>query len=424
MDQGNQGWQVELQCPQCGGPVVLEETDHILACSFCRVRLFISCPNYPRYFMAPRCTSFKDVFFLPYWRFKGLAFTCHENEVRQRIVDSSLLALRAVGLPLSLGVRPQVLKLKFATPETDGRFLKPHFPFKTLPSKSGAGAGPVADPGKSFPGFYEAFIGETLSLIYSPVVIEKGLLCDAILRQPLARVPEDVFEKLPSDNSHHHAIRFIPTLCPHCGWDLEGEKDTLLLLCRNCDSGWVSSPDGLKRQEFTVFTQTTPHPVVYLPFWRLKAEIFGVKLRSVADLTRLANLPRAITSAMEERGAFFRIPAFKVQPHLFLRLAKLLTISQKFEDIQELHGRWPKSDTSKLFPVTLPVHEAAESIAMTMTSFVVPKPQFISRLHEIKVKLLEYTLVYLPFEARGSELIQPEMQISISANALRLGRLI
>src|SRR3989339_2060059 len=33
-------------------------------------------------------------------------------------------------------------------------------------------------------------------------------------------------------------FRFVPTLCPHCGWDMEGQKDSLVLICRNCDSAW------------------------------------------------------------------------------------------------------------------------------------------------------------------------------------------
>ena len=46
-------WAVELQCPQCGAPVTLEEADRILACAFCRVRLLLIHPGYPQYYLDP-----------------------------------------------------------------------------------------------------------------------------------------------------------------------------------------------------------------------------------------------------------------------------------------------------------------------------------------------------------------------------------
>jgi NADH pyrophosphatase NudC (nudix superfamily) len=27
--------------------------------------------------------------------------------------------------------------------------------------------------------------------------------------------------------------------CPHCGWDMEGGKDSLVLICRNCNIAWT-----------------------------------------------------------------------------------------------------------------------------------------------------------------------------------------
>lgn len=422
MDLRPQGWQVELQCPQCGGPVVLEETDRIFSCSFCRVRLFIFHPGFPRYFITPRSTELKDVFFLPYWRFKGFSFSYENDEIQERVVDSNLLALKAKGLPVSLGFRPQVLKLRFAASETRGRFLKPHFAFKSLPSKAGVQAGFASERRLELAGTYEAFVGETLSLIYSPTTVKKGVLFDSILDRPIGRAEEAVLDKLPSDDPASHAIQFLPTLCPHCGWDLQGEKNTLVLICKNCDSAWVSTKEGLKSQEFAFLPGEESDSTVYLPFWQLRAEISGVELSSCADLIRMANLARAVTSEMGEQEMHFRIPAFKVQPMLFLRLSKFMTIGSICDKAEETRSEWPKSDKSNLHPVTLDANEAAESIPVTMESFAVPKRVFVSKLHEIKVKVVKRLLVYTPFIARGNELIHPKMPVSISANALKFGR--
>ncbi len=46
-------WAIELQCPQCGAPVTMEEADRILACAFCRVRLIMIHPGYPQYYLDP-----------------------------------------------------------------------------------------------------------------------------------------------------------------------------------------------------------------------------------------------------------------------------------------------------------------------------------------------------------------------------------
>ncbi|HDH04186.1 MAG TPA: hypothetical protein ENH01_00515 [Nitrospirae bacterium] len=45
--------QVEHQCPQCGGPVILEETDRFMSCAFCRVNLFIVSGDFSRYYLPP-----------------------------------------------------------------------------------------------------------------------------------------------------------------------------------------------------------------------------------------------------------------------------------------------------------------------------------------------------------------------------------
>jgi hypothetical protein len=59
-----------------------------------------------------------------------------------------------------------------------------------------------------------------------------------------------------------------------------------------------------------------------------------------------------------------------------------------------------------------------------MAAFVVPKRAFLSRLPEINVHLDEHLLYLLPFTPNGNELIQEDLRLSISANALSFGRFI
>ena len=47
------GLHLSHQCPQCGAPVELDETDRIFACPSCQVRLFIHAGGPLRYYLKP-----------------------------------------------------------------------------------------------------------------------------------------------------------------------------------------------------------------------------------------------------------------------------------------------------------------------------------------------------------------------------------
>jgi predicted RNA-binding Zn-ribbon protein involved in translation (DUF1610 family) len=413
----SQTWQVELQCPQCGAPLVIEETDRILSCSYCRVRLYMDQEGDSRYYIAPRVTSLEDVLFVPYWRFKGMVFSLDEQGVAQRLVDSNLLALRSQGFPFSLGIRPQVLRLKPITPGIKGKFLDPDFPFhgyhmnlEKVPAARGSSVGGHAP-------LFKAFIGEMVSLIYAPFYINDGRLFDAVLDCPASQSPEESPEDLPYSRDVESKTRFLPMLCPSCGWDLEGEKNALVLLCKNCDSAWQASGGSLENLDFA-FMPTNNDTALHLPFWRIRARISGFKLNSYADFVRFANLPKAIQSAWEENPMTFWIPAFKIQPLLFLRLARIFTVSQPSSDPEKTIGQ------SSRHPVALPLSDAVEAVKVLIVSLAVQKESIFAKLSGTAISLDECSLVYVPFIRRGTELIHPEMQVSISANALNWGRLL
>jgi hypothetical protein len=121
--------QIEHECPQCGAPVILDETDTRLSCSFCKTKLFMQVPEYFRYCISPHDQFLEDVFFVPYWRFKGMRFLCNTSGIENGLVDKTFLAVKISGLPSSLGIRPQSLKLKLAKPGGSAHYLKPTMPF-------------------------------------------------------------------------------------------------------------------------------------------------------------------------------------------------------------------------------------------------------------------------------------------------------
>ena len=129
---------------------------------------------------------------------------------------------------------------------------------------------------------------------------------------------------------------------------MEGEKDSLVLICRNCDSAWECLKNGFQRVGFTVMKPPAESGEIalYLPFWRMKPRIEGMELASYADLIRAANLPKAITPAFAAAPLYFWSPAFKVNPFLYLRWARQMTLFRPAGDTDEKISPRPPSTRS------------------------------------------------------------------------------
>jgi len=191
---------------------------------------------------------------------------------------------------------------------------------------------------------------------------------------------------------------------------------------RQCGLFVQKLPFGLGRFSRGLETGRFFHPCrtrgspLHLPFWRIQAKFSGIHLESYADLLRLANLPKAVQRGWEDQKAGFWIPAFKLQPQLFLRLGRTLTLFQGKE------GHECELPASVLHPVTLPIEEAVEGLVITVAAFSVPRKFILPRLHEIRAEVEGYRLCYVPFLLTSNECIQPNIGVSVSRNALCMGR--
>ena len=387
----------------------MEETDRLFACQFCRVHSYLMPHKYFRYAFPHAARENQELVYFPFWRFKGMLFFCGPSGIANRFVDVSHQAILTPYFPASVGVRSQAMKLRFVSADMNGRFLKPSRSFDEM----------SADLEKRFgksvakPILHRAHVGESLSLIYSPYYL-KDRLYDAILNEPvMAKAPGDLdleeFEVAPPKGH----IRFVSTLCPKCGWDLEGRRDALVLTCPNCNSAWYPAGRSLKQLKFA---RIPGHGAsrLYLPFWRIKAKISGIRLDSCADLIRVANLVRAVHDDWADRSFRFWIPAFKIRPRLFLRLASHMTVSQPNQElIRELPSR-------QTHPGTLPVTEAVESLGVTLADFMKPRRKLMEKFPDIKIDAQSFTLVFIPFDEAHQEFIQHEFKIAINKNALAL----
>jgi len=274
---------IEHQCPQCGAPAELEETDRLFHCGFCRVRSFLSVADVFRYVLPDKAPAGKDLIYFPYWRFKGMLFACLPGSIKNRFVDISQQAIPSAHFPFSMGFRTQTQALRFATADHKGIFLTPRITkaalLKHLNEQFSANM--------RKPILHQAHIGETISLLYAPFYLGKTLM-DGVINSPVENSTADTIEPLLQEReAPKWPIHFLSTLCPQCGWDLDGEKEALTLCCSNCQSVWSAGRGAFERLD-VAHVPDGRGATVYLPFWRIQADIGGMELKSYADLIRVA----------------------------------------------------------------------------------------------------------------------------------------
>jgi len=402
-------WQIEQACPQCGAPVTLEETDRLLACPFCRVRLYLAPERTFRYLIPPASGGKGELFYIPYWRLRGSCFTVAAPGMTNRFVDTHALAADIPDLPPTLGLRPQVLKLRFVTPATEGKFL----PADRTAEQA------LPDLGKTPGGiFCRIFIGEAVSLIHAPLLLRGDTLYDAILGRAVSTGNfEDLERPRASSSAPPGQVHFIPTLCPDCGWDMEGERDSLVLLCRNCNSAWSCADRNFEKVAFALMI---PPPgseeiAIHLPFWRMKPRFEGIDLASWADLIRIANLPKAVTPALEAAPLYFWSPAFKINPALYARWSRQMTI------FRPLGSEIDCLPAGSIHPVTLPPAEAAEGIIINLAQMITDRRKLYPKLAGLRITLEEARLEFHPFVLHHNEFLHASLRVVIDRTALAYG---
>lgn len=401
---------IEHQCPQCGAPATLEETERLFTCPFCRVKSYLVTRDYFRYMLPHAAPAGKSLLFLPYWRFKGSFFVSLPGGIKHRIVDVSQQAVSSPLFPASLGLRSQTLKLRFVSPENEGVFLKPKVSSKELLRL----AEETFTSTTREPMFAKTFVGDCLSQIYSPFYVTDKVF-DAVLNRPVSSaLPENFDASTMEGGKPDWRIEFVPSLCPNCGWDLAGEKNALALSCKNCNSLWMNKGKGFTKLEFGVFPTETPDSV-YFPFYRIRAEVSGSQLASYADLVKTANMAKVVQEGWDEKPFRFWTPAFKIRPQDFLFFSRNVTLSQP---PNQYVAQLPEGE---VLPVTMPFQDAVESLKINLASFIKP-PSMLRVLDTVEIKAKSLVLVYIPFQKTGKELFQPDFNLRTNQTLIQYAK--
>jgi len=405
-------FQIDMQCPQCGAPAVLNETEYIIQCGFCRTCNIIHTHPYPCYYIEPgqKKDSNLKIAYVPYWRFKGLEFTLGKKTPDFKVIDHSYLALKEPLLPPTLGLRSQTQKLKFLYKGITGSFSPPTISRKEILQQIGGS------------GDKKIHIGEILSLIFMPFYQNGDIMYDGLTGNPVSMRSSGPASNLAANKkSPTYNLQFTPSICPNCGWDLKGETDSLVLHCNNCTSFWLISNKKLNRLK-AMFFDAQSDISVHMPFWKLQIEFSRLECSTHAHLMKIANIPKIIkkpeiTNKTDKQPTlYFYIPAFKLNPKLFLRIGRQTTLAgiepSKTKNIPQ----------GSFHPVDLPLGEGVQAVCPILMNLCSNKKDVWNILAKETLKLKSSCLVYVGFHSAGSEYIQDTLGFSIQKNSLKFGR--
>ncbi|MBM9535528.1 hypothetical protein [Desulfobulbus alkaliphilus] len=407
---------IEQGCPQCGGPVELTETDRLLTCSFCGTRNYLQ-GNGPFRYVLPMAKppEAASVLLAPYLRFKGTIYLVSERGLSHRVVDTTQAAAQVAGLPPSLGVRPQAMRLRRIDAGSGASYLPRQIKAGAILAKAAAVGRLTVRTGGQL--FHRAYIGESLSYIYLPLLHKRQGVFDGVTGLPLAP-PEQAGKTSLRGRPFQEAwqVRFLPTLCPQCGAGLHGSTDCQVMVCTHCHTTWSLVREGLAAVDWR-FVPGTGATRLYLPFWRIRARIPTLAISSFADFVERTNQPFLPRPQWGERGMSFWVPAIKLRPKVFLQASRQATLAQW--RLNPVSGRIQQL----FYPVTLPETEARQAIKIILAAAATAGARLIfPALPEVRTADVSSQLVYLPCVDKGHDWVQPETGIAVGKNVLRLGR--
>jgi len=408
---------ISHSCPSCGGPVEMNEADRLTVCPYCEVQNYMAGSRMLRYVLPdtiPEHIDSGSIVYFPYLRFKGNIYTCGGKKVGCKVLDTTHQGVESRLLPPTLGLRPQAMKIAMVQKGLPGRFIKRTATPAAVLQRAETLANSVIDSVEDTL-YHRCFIGETVSCLYLPLYIEDERVHEGVLNRVLGPV-EDWLED--PDNVMGFRSQWLPSylamICPRCGDAMQGEPDSLIVSCFNCDSCWAEEKGSFRPVDFELIEGGTGHS--YLPFWCISVESAGIEMKTFADLLRVTNQPVIVRDEHQSRQLQFWIPALKIRPKVFITMAKGATLSQL---------KFPKGTprlNKKIMRPTLPLKEAVQAVKSVLAETSMNRRDVMPMLPEMSLSVKHTLLVYLPFKDRAHDLVQTHSPLSIARSVIRTAR--
>ena len=400
---------IDHNCPQCGAPIQFEEAERLLVCPFCKVRSFMVSGRYLRTMFMPQVGG-ESVIFAPYLHFKGSIFFQRAEALEHKQLQITPLGMVSQVLPPNLGWKTQTQRLKIVADIPNATFLR-------FSRKPGELLSEALVPAVGAATRQHHFIGETMSLLYFPMVVVGGLLKDGITGEALARLPANfTFGNQSLDAAPRPELSFLPTLCPHCSSPMQGEGQSIALVCVNCHSAWEAVQGQLVRRSVETAVVPDSRSVAYLPFWKMNVTASAEKdVMTHAGFARLTG-KRPVTRKSDDAPVSYYAPAFKVRAKSLLNLASRLTFSQ-FD-----FPTRPGAPRGLHHPITMPSQEAIETIPIVLVELAYNKRDLFVRMTTLTSEVAAPSLVFLPFHPVGGQLVEVHTRLAIEPKTVDFGR--
>lgn len=357
---------LRFRCPGCGSELETPEGTVSNRCRYCNLVWILGRPGriVKRYYApkldlrearfvadrhakSERLRPFHEVqiarlFYVPFYRFRGLALSCHMKqksevmlseinlevrvptfELRARNLDLTVPASShdAFGLA-SLGVRPQAL-LTYAYSDEEIPDEALVIAADVAPDASELRAlrmnsAHVAGTHDTQECQFSEMVGEGQTLIFFPIFVVSGnvgqrpltLFIDGLSRRVYRELEEtwEVPESSPTAKGIE-ALKPEPHHCPNCGADFAPSERSLYYGCDNCRRHYMLGASG--------YLQVEPPRVAdgagdLYPFWRLPLRFDGPRTFStVGEFSKLLTADIPLLARPKANAPFFvYVPAF------------------------------------------------------------------------------------------------------------------
>ncbi len=323
---------------------------------------------------------------------------CRGLQLRDRYVTRSSLALSMDGTGMySLGVRPGVVRLELFRRdkiEALGRVVKPRVSPETLMSQVTGGA---TEPDC----LYRTVLARTLSLIYFPYWVvecesrsERSLtIVDAVSGSVVRRdASVTLYEILDeTEQSAPAVVGFRQLMCPNCGWDLPVRPDDVIFYCSSCRKAWQIRQEDLNEIAHRVAdggSNDTKKQFRYLPFW----EVPPVSGKDSAEM-----LP---------------VPAWR-----YRRLKTLVDLAVKLSG-RPISNALPDTVVGDFVGCFYDEDDALLIARFVRAAHTAKTAEDLLKVHEDSVKTGSASLIWIPLEVRGVNLIEPVTGTSLYRNLI------
>ncbi len=406
----------------------LEAGDPVLQCGFCRTRLHVA-GNRPLRYVLPHALDARKVLqeelvYLPFWRFRGLHFRALEgHRIRTSILDTTIPALPGLDPCASLGLRPQIVPLTMIFDHGPG-LPGPSLDVRQAVHLAQKRTAALEDKRVLF----ERYVGEARHLIYAPYLREdRNKDAQGDLRplfeggRPLRWEPVASAFGNPRENTRNSMV-FLPLICPECAHELPPHPWSVSYLCPGCMNNWLVQGKGLFRIPYKIMSPPgSPAESCFLPFWELRIRIRDMGIQTMAELQQAVMNYRKQPPGWDRMVPRLLIPAFKLNPKAFLKIASALSLSPDLDLEGEKGGqKFRPKDTVE--PVRLHITEAAQAVKMVLAFVLQRKRNSLENIASTRIKVMGASLWYLPYTVYGMDLVQVHSGLAVPKQAVMLGR--